>query len=235
MPSIEDFRTKMASDANAAFTDYILHVDEMSLDVATDESGRQSVAEFRVVKVAFTFADPNVITMAASLAGTEMSYLPWKNAGLGGMARARLDGTGPAYFSTSQLSGCRFTVQYDDAGRTTATVLHLAGDVVGGKKPEGSDTRDVLQAANLPQGADARLRRSYSIGQMKPLAYKEAKIAAGTTLFYDGGKAAIFGYRNRAGVWTFYAAEERFDRGVGLTNLSTGQKVRTSITANASA
>jgi hypothetical protein len=238
MPSLEDFRTKVALNADAAFKDYVLHIDEMSLDYAPGANGQLIAAEFKPsLMVVFEFSEPNIITMRAKRdtdeGGREISYLPWKNASDGGMAQARLTGGGPPYFSTSQLTGCRFTIQYDDGSRKTVTVQHLAGDVQGGKKPEGSATRDSIETRNLPTGSDLQLRHRYSIGQMKPLQFKQLNLASGITLYYDGGKAAIFGYRNKGGVWVFYASEEKFDSGVGLRNLGTGFAVTTSINVNA--
>ncbi len=239
MASLEDFRTKVAANADAAFRDYILHIDEMSLDYATGDNGELVPDAFKVVSIVFEFSDPNVITMRARQDNDprdkirKMSYLPWKNAGIdAGVAKATLDDKGPAYFSTSQLTGCRFTIQYGDASRKTATVLHLAGDVQGGKKPEGSATRDGLELANLPQGSDMKLRRRYSVGQMKPALFKKVGVESGTTLYYDGGKSAILGFRGTDGGWNFYAAEEKFEKGAGFRNLATGQSVTTSIATN---
>ncbi len=235
MPDLDDFRTKLASDAAVAFKDYVMHFDEMSLDYADDGNGQLVPDEFKVIEIVFEFVPPNVIMMRAKregdIGGREISYLPWKKADFGGSARASLDGSGPRYFSTSQIDGCRFTIQYGDESRKTCTVLHLAGDVSGGKKPEGSATRDGLEAQGLPNGADPLLRRRYSIGQMKPAKFKQ--LNTGTTQYYDGGKTAVFGYRNSSGAWVFYGAEEKFDSGSGLKNLVTKQAVTGPINNNA--
>ncbi|HTW72139.1 MAG TPA: hypothetical protein VME47_19805 [Acetobacteraceae bacterium] len=229
MASLQDFREKLAQNANRAFTEYVLIIDEMSLDYATGEDGTLVQDEFKVVTVVFEYSGPNVITMRAKResdeGGRQISYLPWKNAHAGGISQARLTGDGPQYFSTSQLTGCRFTIQYDDASRQTATVLHLAGDVQGEKKPEGSATRDGLEQNALSPQAKPTLKRSYSIGQMKSAKFKEMGVATGTKLYYDGGKAAIFGYRKKSGAWTFYAAEQKFGLGAGLVNLTTLSRV----------
>lgn len=170
MPSLEDFREKMTRDADEAMKEYVLLVDCFSLDYAPAVGGPPIQDEFKVVPVIFEFSaagTKSFITMrgrkASDPAGRDISYLPWKNAASGAVAKATLDGSGPAYFSTSQLDGCRFTIQYHDASHKTVTVQHLAGDL-GGSGTDGSAARDRKQAEGMPADANPTLRRRLSFG-----------------------------------------------------------------------
>jgi len=241
MPSLEDFRSKLNSNADTAFREYILLIDCKSLDYE-GPSGQEVHAEFKRVTVVFEYSAPNIITMRAKTdqgpGGQSISYLPWKNAASGGMSKVRLDGTGPAYFSTSQLDGCRFTLQYHDADRKTVTVQHLAGDLGGPDVATGSAQRDLKEAESLDNSPNASRPRRFSIGSGKGKmggAGRALRASKPDTTYYDGGKAAVFGYRNNQGAWAFYGAEidNGRGRGAGLTNLGTGTKVTEPINTNA--
>jgi hypothetical protein len=244
MPSLEDFREKMNRNADEAMKEYVLLVDCVSLDYAPALGGPPIQDEFKIVPVIFEFSaegTKSFITMrgrkASDPAGRDISYLPWKNAASGAVAKATLDGSGPAYFSTSQLDGCRFTIQYHDANRQTVTVQHLAGDL-GGSGTDGSVARDLKEAENMPAGAKPELRRRLSFGPGEGKLGKvgrDYKATRPDTIYYDGGKSSVFGYRNSAGAWVFYAQDidNRTNKGKGLKNLGTGASVGGPINANA--
>lgn len=247
MPSLGEFRAQMEINADQAMRDYVLLVDCKSLDYATSPEGALIQDNFKTVEVVFDFAivnGLNVITMRAKKAsdpkGRPISYLPWKNAASGAMAKATLDEAGPAYFSTSQLDGCRFTIQYHDASHKTVTVQHLAGDY-GGSGTDGSAQRDVLEAQHMPAAADPTLRRRLSFGPGQGKTGQRAgpiyRAGRQDTVYYDGGKSSLFAYRNNKGAWVFYAQDidSRNGRGLGLKNLFTKQAVTGPINANAQA
>ncbi len=237
MPSLEEFRTLLAQDADAAFKAYALLINCASLDYVETSPGVFGFDEFKNVKVAFAYQvedGKDAIIMSASNDPTakDASYLPWKNAENGGVSKATLDGSGPAYFSTSQLDGCRFTIQYHDADRKTVTVQHLAGDLKAqGRK--GYELRDDLETANAPPNADPVLRRRFSIGSGPGKtggAGKILKESRPDTVYYEGGKAAVFGYRNGSGAWLFYGAEMTpRNVGQGLRNLTSNTRVTGSL------
>lgn len=243
MPSLEDFRQKLASNADDAMKEYALLIDFASLDYAAGVNGETVFADFKRVSVVFEYeliAGKNIIRMraksGADVDGKEISYLPWKNAASGAVARATLDGDGPAYFSTSQLDGCRFTLQYHDADRKKVTVLHLAGDY-GGSGKDGSEARDQLENAALPAAANPQLRRRFSVGtgvgKMGRIG-STYKAGRADTAYYDGGKATVFGYRNKQGAWVFYGQDmTTSNQGQGLKNLGTGAQVAGPINADA--
>jgi hypothetical protein len=233
MPSLEDFLDKLETDADVAFSDYILLIDCTSLDYSGPK-GQEVQAEFKRVSVLFEYAPDNIIRMRAKkdsdTGAKEISYLPWKNAASGGVSKVTLDGNGPAYFSTSQLDGCRFTLQYHGADRKKVTVQHLAGDLGGPSVKTGSTARDTLEAQSLLASPDAPRPRRYSIGSgpgKMGKAGQALRLANPETTYYDGGKAAVFGYRNDQGAWVFYGAEidNQSGTGRGLKNLGTGAKV----------
>lgn len=200
MASLAEFLQLLDQNVDRAFRDYVFNVDSASMD--GDISQLQACT---ARDVGFEFRPPNVIVLRAAREGdawrSEMWYLPWM---YNGASKAYLTGEGPAYFSTSQLDGCRFTVQYDDANRKKATVFHLAGSV--GHQKSGSLKRDEMALAaglktDLPEGRT----RSYSISSgVKP---KFERIGEHFKLQYSGNKAWVFGLRDDAGAWTFYAQE----------------------------
>jgi hypothetical protein len=240
MPSLKDFRDKLESNAEAAFSDYVLLIDCVSLDYSGPQ-GQEVQAEFKRVNVIFEYSPENIILMRAKKdsepGGKEVAYLPWKNAASGGVSKVTLDGDGPAYFSTSQLDGCRFTLQYHGADRKKVTVQHLAGDLGGPSVKTGSTARDTLEAQSLLTSPDAPRPRRFSIGSGPGKMGKVGQTLRATktdTTYYDGGKAAVFGYRNNQGAWVFYGAEidNQSGTGRGLKNLGTGAKVTGSLNAD---
>jgi hypothetical protein len=229
MPSLEDFRTKLNGDDNArqqAMTDYVINVDAASLD--GDTSKLQACRE---QEVSFVFQDPNVIIMRAKQGGDanakKIWYLPWF---VDGASKAVLGPDGPAYFSTSQLDGCRFTIQYDDASRKRATVLHLSGRLgMGNKLSEARNAKEVEEFGALPHGPLVRRYSSASLaktGSPKLKAEKAAKaLKDNETILYSGNKAFIWGFRKKDGVWDFFAHEiendwQRGDTGLGYKALT---------------
>jgi hypothetical protein len=230
MASLAEFQQLLKEQKyDQALTDYVIHVDQ-SLDGTVGQGDVLIGKAFGIQNVAFQFVDPNIINMRAKTEGDsslkEVWYLPWVSQG---SARADLDGTGPSYFSTSQLNGCRFTIQYADEHKKKATVLHLAGNF---DRSIGSMKRDELETSELGEMKDTRLRRRYSIGQSPkmPGATKEKgslqyKILNDQTrMYYGGNKASIFGYREKGGAWLFWAQEmdEKYGRpdiGKGRRNL----------------
>lgn len=201
MPSIDEFLELLSRDVDTAFKTYFFNIDGKSLD--GDISAKQ---ECRHQKVRFDFVEPNVILMSALGDGgaeyeNEIWYLPWMHSG---SSRADLDETGPAFFSTSQLDGCRFTIQYHDESRTKATVLHLAGNV--GHQSSGSELRDEMEATEkLSADLPPRLTRRYSISKGKKSSFE--KVGEDFSLKYDGNKASVFGFRREDGSWHFYAQQ----------------------------
>ncbi len=239
MPSLADFREKLKDDTDAAMTQYSILIDAPSLDYTGVGTENVAFDEFKQVKVVFEYkleTGKHIISMRAASNGDgrKIWYLPWKNDAFGAVAKATLDGKGPRYFVTSQLDGCRFTIQYHDTDRKTATVLHLAGDH-GGPGKLGSEKRDVLETQNLPNGSKPTLKRRFSIGfgpgknSASGAAYK---LSRSSTSYYDGGMGTVFGYRNKADAWVFYGLDIERNQGKGLINLGTGNKVTGSLNAN---
>jgi hypothetical protein len=238
---LEDFRDKLKSNADTAFKEYVLLIDCASLDYAGPQ-GQEVQAEFKRVSVIFEYSPENIILMRAKkgseAGGQEIAYLPWKNKASGGVSKATLDGDGPSYFSTSQLDGCRFTLQYHGADRKKVTVQHLAGDLGGPGVKTGSTARDALEAQSLLTSPDAPRPRRFSIGSgpgKMGNAGKTLRVDKPDTTYYDGGKAAVFGYRNNQGAWVFYGAEidNQSGSGRGLKNLGTGASVTGPINTDA--
>ncbi len=201
MASIDEFLVLLIQDVDKAFKSYFFNIDAASLDGDT-----QQAQVCRRQKVRFDFVEPNRIVMSA-LDGAdadyqnEIWYLPWR---IDGASKANLGAEGPPFFSTSQLDGCRFTIQYHDASRKTATVFHLAGTL--GHQEAGSKARNALETdAGLPSDAPAKLVRRYSISQGTKSKFES--LGKDFTLQYDGDKAAIFGFRDDSGAWRFYAQQ----------------------------
>lgn len=240
MPSLEDFREKLKTDTDAAMTEYAILIDAESLDYTGKGTKSVTFDEFKEVEVAFEYrsmSGKNIIYMSAAGdgGGRKIWYLPWKNASCGAVAKATLDGSGPPYFLTSQLDGCRFTFQYHGSDRKKVTVLHLAGDY-GGSGTDGSAKRDELESKNLPVDAKPKLKRRFSIGYGKGKGGKLGaayKLTRDSTSYYDGGMGTVFGYRNNAGAWVFYGLDIDRMQGKGLFNLGSGKKVTGSININA--
>lgn len=240
MPSLDEFKTLLDSNADEAFRQYSLLIDYDQLDF---NAARTAHDEFKSVTVTFVYSEiagNPVILMTPAADGRKMSYLPWKNASEGAIAKITLNDKGPNYFSTSQLDGCRFALQYHDTDHRVVTVQHLAGDVAGTTGKAGTAERDRLEALaapDLPATATPDLRRRLSVGRGVG---KNGRIGATfkasrpDTTYYDGGKAAVFGYRNKSGAWVFYEAEtdEGTGRGVGLKNLWTKTAVTGSLKAD---
>ena len=93
-------------------------------------------------------------------------------------------------------------------------------------------------AQGLPATATPTLHRRLSVGAgagkygRAGVALRQARPE---TTYYDGGLAAVFGYRNTAGAWAFYGAEtdERTGAGAGLKNLFSQTAVTGSLKADA--
>ncbi len=222
MPSLEEFRTLLKENEEKALTDYVIHVDQ-SLDGQADVNNVLVNNPFAEQEVSFEFIEPNIIRMRPKIEGDghvrKVWYLPWKSRDV---AKGDLDETGARFFSTSQLNGCRFTIQYADATRKRATVLHLAGDF---DFKDGSTQRETLETQELGAVGDAKLRRRYSIGQSKlPASPKIGKRIVGdeTRLYYGGNKASIFGFRDKTGAWNFWAQE--MDEKYGRADIGKGKK-----------
>lgn len=202
MPSIPEFLELLSTDVEKAFRSYFLNIDG-SLD------GNIEISQHcRIRKVCFEFIDPNIILMRDPGSNPteypdEIWYLPWRHRGA---SKADLDGSGPAFFSTSQLDGCRFTIQYHDTSRKNVTVYHLAGNVDGGSKG-----RDQLEAkAGVKSGLPSGRTRRYSVSSGAK-SFSE-KVGEDFSLKYDGDKASIFGIRDDDGAWHFFAQQMREPR-----------------------
>lgn len=216
MASVEEFLELLQTDLGKAMRDYAFNVSE---DLDGDTLRLQACT---VRTVAFEFKPPNVIWLMPgeekSKHASEMWYLPWLRSGT---SAATLGGDGPAYFSTSQLTGCRFMVEWLSKDHKSAKVLHLAGDV--GTGPKGTKARDEMakKAGVDPTDNSGRVR-SYSMSSGKKP--KVEKVGEDFRLRYDGNKAWVFGVRN-AGVWSFYAQElfalfGKADEALGLRDLT---------------
>src|SRR5262249_58928798 len=181
--------------------------------------------EFEEIDVALDYRAETVLVRRANANDSTANsmriwYLPWKDQDSGGMSKADLTEKGSGIFLTSQLTGCRFTIQYHSADMTKATVVHLAGTY--GRTADGSKKRDELEQqalATVPTGG--RVRR-YSIGN---LAHKPWQLLPndGTRLYYDGEKATILGVRGRDSIWRFFA--QQYDM-VGKASKDPSKKVK---------
>ena len=236
MPSLEEFQEMLDQDWDAALRTYVVHISEDLDGTISGTTIKRHAPERRDVEVVFeSIRDTYVILMRAKTGGDAggklVSYLPWSPSSLGGIARADLDGSGPRYFSTSQLSGCRFTVQYADALKKRATVLHLAGDF---GSSDGSGAREALETGALGSAPPGGLRRRYSIGQSAVPGLKsktsftdwgyQKKIGGDAgRIYYDGNKASVFGFRTDDGAWHFWAQEMveggAADKGLGRKDI----------------
>lgn len=237
MPSLEEFRTLLDSNADEAFKQYSLRIDDnLDMDARTtpDFNNRN---DLKVVKVSFAYqkrGNVDCIVMQGDPQGKDIFYLPWNNFNVnGGLARAPLDSQGPNYFTTSPLSGCRFSIHYHDGDGKSVTVQHLAG-TVGGPGVGGSTQRDTLQAQGIQNSPPVTRTRSYSIGSGEGKmggAGRTLRSQRPNTIYYDGGAAVVFGYRNNSGAWVFYGAEtdDRRGTGKGVKNLGTQTAVTGSI------
>jgi hypothetical protein len=201
MKSLDGFRS-MLHDGNTAqaFTDYELDFNSEAFDIFGDVpvKGYETHIEWR-------FEKPDLIKMykATAEVGTKIYYLPWASKGV---TSVTLDGDSPAYFLTSHLSNCRFTIKYHDGEGKMVTVMHVAGDVVGGAGTKGSEARDQLESNVKLPSAEIRARR-LSVGGQKSLGkigrtHMEEKANVGTT-YYDSF-ARVFGARKSNGGWVFY-------------------------------
>jgi hypothetical protein len=222
MPSLAEFKQMVKDKPEQAMTDYVVHVDQ-SLDGKPGLDGVIVGNPYGELDVVFEFVAPNIIRMRAPADGEtadkRLWYLPWKSRDV---AKAVLGEDGAGYFSTSQLNGCRFTIEWTDGSRKQATVLHLAGDF---DFKDGSSKREALEETELGPVGDAKLRRRYSIGQSKlPASPKIGKRIVGdeTRLYYGGNKASIFGFRDKAGAWQFWAQE--MDEKFGRADIGLGKK-----------
>jgi hypothetical protein len=202
MASLSEFMDLLSTNLTKAMADYIVINHTESLD--GDVMNLQACSERDVV---FEFEGPNKIMIRAKKdsekADQTLWYLPWV---YNSLSKADLDGTGSAYFSTSLLTGCRFTVQFHDKSRKKATVMHLAGTLGTGTK-QGTEARDLLEKAALDDlgktvNVEKTLRRRYSFRVQKI-----RKIDDGETLYYGGNMAWIFGARGSDGAWNFIAQE----------------------------
>jgi hypothetical protein len=199
MASVEEFLALLRTDLDSAMREYAFNVSE-DLD---GDTGKLQACTARTV--AFEFKEPNEIWLMPgeekSKHTSEMWYLPWLRSGT---SVANLDGEGPSYFSTSQLTGCRFMVEYLSSNRKSAKVLHLAGDV--GTGPKGTKLRDEMAVAIGVDPTDNTGRvRSYSFGSGKKSNPKN--VGTNFKLRYDGNKAWVFGVRDGSGAWNFYCQE----------------------------
>jgi hypothetical protein len=201
MAGIEEFLKLLDEDIDDAFKKYFFNVDAKSLD--GDETVKQ---DCRVQKVCFEFVEPNRILMRdpggnPTKYQDEIWYLPWVR---DGATKANLGGDGPPFFSTSQLDGCRFTIQYHDTSRKNVTVLHLAGNV--GHQSSGSEKRNKMETEQgVKTNLAPKLTRRYSISKGKKGVFE--KVGQDFSLKYDGDKAMIFGFRDADGSWDFYAQQ----------------------------
>lgn len=216
MPSIAEFLELLSEDDEKAFRTYFFNIDgSLDGDISKSQDCRRQ-------EVCFEFVDPNVILMRDPGSNpteyrNEIWYLPWRHRGA---SRADLGADGPAFFSTSQLDGCRFTIQYHDDSRRTATVYHLAGNVDGGSKG-----RSQLELkAGLKSDAPPGLTRRYSMSSGKT-SFSE-KLGKDFLLKYDGDKASIFGFRDEKGAWHFYAQQMREPRGTDPDMPPLGSKAK---------
>ncbi|MEE2730725.1 MAG: hypothetical protein VYA55_07860 [Pseudomonadota bacterium] len=216
MPGLEDFLTKLDSDALSALTEYKFLVDEVSLDYVKGQNVR---AEFQQMDVALEH-DANTgtyILRGANDSDTTRNslriwYLPWKHWDgqneMSGVSKAVLDNRGPGLFLTSQLNGCRFTIQDQSGDGSKVTVLHLAGNY--GQNLKGAQARETVEAASLENVANAASRRRYSIGQYSKNPKYMKLPNQGVRSYYDGGMATVLGVRSD-GKWQFYAQQFRYD------------------------
>ncbi|MBV9122217.1 MAG: hypothetical protein JO112_02510 [Planctomycetes bacterium] len=216
---LEDFLIKLEANAETALNEYQFLVD-VGLDSLTEPQ----------IDVAADFAGDAITirpmgTNDTTLNSLRIQYLPWRpptwvgteDTGAfddTGVTKALLDDTGPGIFLTSQLNGCRFTIQFHDGGMTKATVLHLAGTYGSNKK--GAEKRESLenvQLQNVPTGGGHRRRSSFGqdMGLKKKLnpktKFQPFGFGQGGRTYYDGNKATILAVRGKDGVWRFFAQE----------------------------
>jgi hypothetical protein len=201
MASLAEFQILLAGDWERALRDYVVQSHD-SLDLV-QRGGTIEATLPRTVNVGLDFVTPNRITMRAAETGEDyypISYLPWKPGFVTGMT---LDGTGPRYFSTSQLDGCRFTIKFTDSTRTQVTVLHGAG------RELSRQGREDGEAAALASVASSERTRRYSmtLGKVGLTPF----VSDGTRQVYDGRKAWIFGVRSETGQWSFGAQAQTWD------------------------
>lgn len=216
MPDLEDFLIKLEQDPVVALNEYNFKVDEESLDFVPGQIGIQD--EYKQVDVTLV-DEAQTIKLRAMTSGDSprnslrIWYLPWKRWDkvnqMSGVSEATLDNKGPGIFLTSQLTGCRFTIQYHSGDMTKATVLHLAGNY--GENLKGAQARESVESealTNVPTGG--MLRRRYSIGRYSknPKFFKLP--VDGVRTYYDGEKATVLGVRGKDGKWKFFA--QQYDR-----------------------
>jgi hypothetical protein len=193
----------MLHDGNTAqaFTDYELDFNSEAFDIFGDVpvKGYETHIEWR-------FEKPDLIKMykATAEVGTKVYYLPWASKGV---TSVTLDDDSPAYFLTSHLSNCRFTIKYHDGEGKKVTVMHVAGNVDGGALKEGSEARDQLESKVQLPSAEIRARR-LSVGGQKSLGkagkeYMAKRVKDHETTYYDSF-ARVFGARKSNGGWVFY-------------------------------
>lgn len=223
MASLEEFQQLIESDPERAMDEYVVHVSQ-DLDGTPNEQQVLVNKPFGEQDVVFEFVLPNIILLRAKAASEEahnrLWYLPWVSRDV---AKADLGQEGAQYFSTSQLNGCRFTVQYTDGSRKHATVLHVAGNF---DFKDGSTRREELETSAIGPVTNPALRRRYSIGQSMLKGQKKKRIVGDETrTYYGGNKAWIFGYRDDSGAWQFLAQE--MDEQYGRADSSKGTKALT--------
>lgn len=201
MASLEEFRSLLHEGSTAkAFADYELDFNSE----AFDKFGNVQVKGYET-QIEWRFEEPNHIKMhKADAGGRKIFYLPWASKDV---TSVTLDGDSPAYFLTSHLSNCRFTIKYHDGEGKKVTVMHVAGDVKGGSGIGGSKARDQLEErVELP--SDVVRSRRLSVGGHKSFgkigqAHMEKQKAERGTAYYDS-YARVFGTRKSDGGWVFY-------------------------------
>src|SRR5262249_16817293 len=136
-------------------------------------------------------------------------YLPWKRWDgvneMSGLSQAVLDEKGPGIFLTSQLTGCRFTIQYHTGDKTKATVLHLAGNY--GENAKGAKARENVEGKSLETVPNGVPRRRYSIGRYSKKPNLMPLPLDGVRTYYDGGMATVLGVRGKDAKWRFFAQQ----------------------------
>lgn len=114
MPGVEEFVNLLATTPAGALDQYLVKDHSLSLDANSFSVEEKECVQRHVV---FDSIQPNRISMRAADQGEPTRRTLLSALGERSLSKADLGGAGPAFFSTSQLTGCRFTIQYPAAPR----------------------------------------------------------------------------------------------------------------------
>ena len=215
MASLEEFKTLLKENPDEAFKQYLLAIDEVSFYWQDADSGVRANAGMRFIE--WRFEEPNIVKMYPSQnevdsIGKKIYYLPWENKKV---TKVTLDGDSPGFFLTSQFTNCRFTIQFHDGLGKTVTVMHIAGDVIGGGGFTGGNTRNQMEsdATTITPTRTRRLSVSKPEPGVKGASWKKYEASSADTAYYDS-QAVVFGYRKKNDCWVFYAQNQGGELGL---------------------